>query len=207
MSTFARLPIEGGGGGAAVWGGITGTLSDQTDLQSALNAKEDTITTLPINKGGTGLGALGTASQQLRVNGGATALEYFTPAAAVASVSSNVLDVSGTTAIVLAAKAVSLATQSGGGATIDLSLSPSHHLVLTAACAITLSNPANGGSYVIEIVQGVSPFAVTWASTVLWGPQGAPDFTALTTGQFGIVNIFRDYNNRYVGSYYLGYGP
>lgn len=26
-------------GGAAVWGGITGTLSDQTDLNSALNAK------------------------------------------------------------------------------------------------------------------------------------------------------------------------
>jgi hypothetical protein len=29
---------------AAVWGGITGTLSAQTDLQSALNAKENTIT-------------------------------------------------------------------------------------------------------------------------------------------------------------------
>ena len=28
-----------GGGGDAVWGGITGTLSDQTDLQTALNAK------------------------------------------------------------------------------------------------------------------------------------------------------------------------
>lgn len=29
-----------GGGGAAVWGGITGTLSDQTDLQAELDAKE-----------------------------------------------------------------------------------------------------------------------------------------------------------------------
>jgi hypothetical protein len=29
---------------AAAWGGITGALSNQTDLQSALNAKEDTIT-------------------------------------------------------------------------------------------------------------------------------------------------------------------
>jgi len=29
------------GAGAAVWGGITGTLSNQTDLQSALNAKYD----------------------------------------------------------------------------------------------------------------------------------------------------------------------
>lgn len=29
----------GGGGGSSAWGGITGTLSDQTDLQSALNLK------------------------------------------------------------------------------------------------------------------------------------------------------------------------
>lgn len=33
-----------GGSGGAVWGGITGTLSNQTDLQNALNAKENTIT-------------------------------------------------------------------------------------------------------------------------------------------------------------------
>jgi hypothetical protein len=32
------------GSGGAVWGGITGTLSNQTDLQNALNAKENTIT-------------------------------------------------------------------------------------------------------------------------------------------------------------------
>ena len=32
-------PKTTGGGGAAVWGGITGTLSDQTDLQTALNGK------------------------------------------------------------------------------------------------------------------------------------------------------------------------
>jgi len=31
-------------GGAATWGGITGTLSDQTDLQSALDGKQATIT-------------------------------------------------------------------------------------------------------------------------------------------------------------------
>ncbi len=33
----------GGGGGSATWGGITGTLSAQTDLQSALNGKEASI--------------------------------------------------------------------------------------------------------------------------------------------------------------------
>jgi Phage tail repeat like/BppU N-terminal domain len=32
---------EGGGGGAGIWGDITGTLANQTDLQNALNAKAD----------------------------------------------------------------------------------------------------------------------------------------------------------------------
>jgi hypothetical protein len=35
--------IAGASGGGAVWGGITGTLSSQTDLQSALNAKQATL--------------------------------------------------------------------------------------------------------------------------------------------------------------------
>ena len=34
--------VTGGGGGSAEWGDITGTLSDQTDLQNALNAKANT---------------------------------------------------------------------------------------------------------------------------------------------------------------------
>lgn len=35
---------SGGGSGDAVWGSITGTLSDQTDLQTALNDKQDVLT-------------------------------------------------------------------------------------------------------------------------------------------------------------------
>jgi len=35
--------IAGASGGGATWGGITGTLSTQTDLQTALNAKQDTL--------------------------------------------------------------------------------------------------------------------------------------------------------------------
>lgn len=36
-----RTTGGGGGGGAATWGSITGTLSSQTDLQTALNGKSD----------------------------------------------------------------------------------------------------------------------------------------------------------------------
>lgn len=38
------IDASGGGGGGASWGSITGTLSSQTDLQTALNGKEPTIT-------------------------------------------------------------------------------------------------------------------------------------------------------------------
>jgi len=41
--TGAQIIAASGGGGSASWGGITGTLSAQTDLQTALNAKQDTL--------------------------------------------------------------------------------------------------------------------------------------------------------------------
>lgn len=42
VSTEVYAPTSGGGSGAA-WGQITGTLSDQTDLQTALNSKVDKV--------------------------------------------------------------------------------------------------------------------------------------------------------------------
>lgn len=38
------MQINNPSGGAAVWGGITGTLTDQTDLDTALDAKRDILT-------------------------------------------------------------------------------------------------------------------------------------------------------------------
>ena len=52
---YINVSYSGGGLGAAVWGGITGTLSNQTDLQNALNAKYNNPT--------------GTTSQYLRGDG------------------------------------------------------------------------------------------------------------------------------------------
>lgn len=39
QASYITKPSTGGGGGGGTWGSITGTLSDQTDLQSALNLK------------------------------------------------------------------------------------------------------------------------------------------------------------------------
>jgi hypothetical protein len=41
---WVSLTSTGGGGGGGTWGSITGTLSDQTDLNSALSGKEPTLT-------------------------------------------------------------------------------------------------------------------------------------------------------------------
>jgi hypothetical protein len=49
----------------AAWGTITGTLSDQTDLQSALDAKQDTITQLSLSHGGTAANLTDPAANRL----------------------------------------------------------------------------------------------------------------------------------------------
>lgn len=49
----------GGGGGSVAWGDITGTLSLQTDLQSALNAKQNSLTTGNLTSGTSGLSVSG----------------------------------------------------------------------------------------------------------------------------------------------------
>lgn len=58
------------------------TIAGQVITLGSVNLTTDVTGTLPIGNGGTGLAVLGTANQQLRVNAGATALEYFTPSAA-----------------------------------------------------------------------------------------------------------------------------
>ena len=45
---------EAGGGSVSAWGDLTGNISDQTDLQNALNGKLSASDTLPIANGGTG---------------------------------------------------------------------------------------------------------------------------------------------------------
>lgn len=44
LRTDCRCECGGGGGGSAIWGDITGDLSDQTDLQTALDGKQDDLT-------------------------------------------------------------------------------------------------------------------------------------------------------------------
>jgi hypothetical protein len=67
--TGAQIIAASGGGGSATWGGITGTLSAQTDLQSALNNKVPyTGATADVNLGSHDL----TATQGTFATGGSS---------------------------------------------------------------------------------------------------------------------------------------
>lgn len=77
VPTWVSPGVGGTVTSVAVSGGTTGLTTTGGPITTS-----GTITltgTLAIANGGTGLTALGTASQLLRVNAGATALEYFTP--------------------------------------------------------------------------------------------------------------------------------
>lgn len=61
---------------------VDATIANADIANSTINLTTKVTGTLPVANGGTGLAALGTASQELRVNSGATALEYYTPTVA-----------------------------------------------------------------------------------------------------------------------------
>lgn len=82
--------IASGGGGSASWGGITGTLSNQTDLQNALNAKQ------PLSSILSNTTASFTTAQETKLSGietGAQVNTVFSVAGKVGSVTLNKSDV------------------------------------------------------------------------------------------------------------------
>lgn len=95
---YVVVSYGGSDGGAAIWGRITGTLSDQTDLQNALNAKFDDPT--------------GTTSQYLRGDGSLATFPSI-PGGTVTSVNMSVptgLTISGNPIISSGTLAVGLAS-------------------------------------------------------------------------------------------------
>lgn len=125
-------------------------------------ASDITSGTISILRGGTGLSALGTAGQSLRVNSGGTALEYYTPSSGGGSQSLNdVATVGATTAIPLT---LSGKLTLGGGATIE---------AWTAAGAGTtwIDMPTGGPSGMGHGGPGINP----WIARVAYGGQYLAD--------------------------------
>lgn len=96
-------------------------------------------TTIGISKGGTGLTALGTANQQLRVNAGATALEYFTPTGGGDALTSNPLSQFAATTSAQLAGVIS--DETGSGALVFATAPAMASITLAAGTATAGTGP------------------------------------------------------------------
>lgn len=162
---FGALGAGGGGGGTvnSVSGttnriAVTGTGTDPIVDIAATYVGQASITTLgtittgtwngttiAIARGGTGLTILGTAAQLLRVNAGATALEYFTPTYISGNQTitlSGDVSGSGTTAITTALATVNSNVGSFGSATQAPVFTVNAKGLITAAANVTITPAA-----------------------------------------------------------------
>ena len=78
----------------------------------------------------------------------------------------------------------------GATETIDLSVSNEHTVILDENVTLALSNPVDGGRYVIVLIQdGTGTNTVAWPSTVRWPGGITPTITA-TANKADIVTLY-----------------
>jgi hypothetical protein len=198
----------GTGNGFTKFSGATSSEKTYT-LPNASTTILTTSAAVTIAQGGTGLTALGTALQQLRVNAGATALEYFTPAAGgtVTSVSVTTANgVSGSVATATTTPAITLTLGAitptsvnsvvlSGSATPTLSVSGTTTVSGTnsgdqtsvtgnsgTATALQTARTINGTSF-----NGTANITVTAAAGTLTGATLAAGVTASSLTSVGTI--------------------
>jgi hypothetical protein len=77
-------------------------------------------------------------------------------------------------------------------------------VTLTASCTFTLSNPVNGQTYLLKLIQGgAGSFTATWPGAVLW-PGGTPPILTTTVGKRDMIALYFDGTN-YFGNFVLNY--
>ncbi len=143
--TADRISVSNGNGGAGnPTIDIASTYVGQTSITTLgiIGTGTWNGTTISTAKGGTGLTALGTAGQLLKVNSGATALEYFTPTYISGNQTitlSGVITGSGTTAITtsIADGTLSIAKTSGLQTALDAKMATASYPDLVAIEALT----------------------------------------------------------------------
>lgn len=68
-----------------------------------------------------------------------------------------------------------------------------------AALTVTLANPVSGEGYLLKIVQGSTPTAVTFSPDPLWAGGTGPTIT-VTNNAVDVINLIYDGTN-YIGTY------
>lgn len=132
---------------------------------------------LPITRGGTGLGSLGLANQLLRVNSGATALEYFTPSYITGNQTITLSgDVSGSGATSISTTLATI-TQSTGSNFVKISLDTKGRVIGNTSVTASDLNSTFGS-------QSANKFYASPDSS-----SGAPSFRALVANDIPIGSI------------------
>lgn len=151
--------------------GHTHTIADVTNLQTALDGKEPTITTLPVNKGGTGASTL-TGLVKGNGTGAMTAAvadtDYVTPSG------TSTLD-NKTVKGVFIDKTTTNATATGT-VTLNLATADVFNLTLSGNTTVALSNiPTLSNetfAFVVRVSQGGTAYTLTWFSGITWLTTG-----------------------------------
>jgi hypothetical protein len=181
--TFATPP--GGGGGSVAWGEVTGDLSDQTDLQAALDAKADSAELAAVAISGayndlTGRPSLGTAAAHAATDfataaQGATADSAVQPGSlATVATSGAYSDLTGKPSLAAVATSgaysdltgkPSLATVATTGAYGDLTGTPSLAAVATSGSAadLTTGQLADARVKASNVTQHQASLAIAWS--------------------------------------------
>jgi hypothetical protein len=178
---------------AAAWGSITGTLSSQTDLQNALNAKQNTLvsgTSIKTINGTTILGSGDIVSGDVTTSGTQT----LTNKTISGGVYSNVVDVTGS---------VRSSINSTSSSTIDCSLANYFTRTVSSNTTYTFSNPPSSKAYAFTLEITHTSGTIQWPTTVRWPEDAAPNLTTGRTHLF--VFVTDDGGSRWRGSALANY--
>jgi hypothetical protein len=180
------------GGGSVTWGGITGTLANQTDLNTVLNGKEPTIAAGSAGQFWGGTKAWSDFATSVRAS---VLTGFSTASAALVTASDTVLSALGKLQAQVATKADSLAglltrptinsykeavtaANSGTAYTFDISSSANFLITLTGNCTYTFPTAEVGRTFVVKFVQDATGGRTITLPTVKWPGGTAPTWTA-----------------------------
>lgn len=95
------------------------------------------------------------------------------------------------------------AGNSGSTLTLDFNNGEAQKVTMTASCTFTFSNPQNGASYVLKLVQGGSgSYTATWPGTVKWA--GSAPTLSTSVGKIDLITFYYD-GTSYYGNSSIGY--
>ena len=158
---------------------------------STINLTTKVTGTLPLTNGGTGLSTLGTAAQELRVNSGATALEYYTPTVA----SSDFVKL----ATVTASSSASVSFDGYYSSTYDTYIVYGNAIELSANCRLRLRMRRSNAD-----LTGSNYYAAAYGFN-----QGgsAVDISSVGQGYFDLTDNTGDNTNYRTGIQTIVYSP